>query len=101
MRRLRWALVAVTIAMLWSGFGFAVPRAAAYSSGVWTTTGTMNDPRSGATATLLPNGKVLVVGGVGLSSAELYDPATGAWTLTGFMHGDRAYRTARCWSPAA
>jgi N-acetylneuraminic acid mutarotase len=94
MRRLRWALVAVTIAMLWSGFGFAVPRAAAYSSGVWTTTGTMNDPRSGATATLLPNGKVLVVGGVGLSSAELYDPATGAWTLTGFMHGDRAYHTA-------
>ena len=35
------------------------------------------------TATLLPNGKVLVAGGRNggyLASAELYDPATGTWT---------------------
>jgi len=44
------------------------------------------------TATLLQNGKVLVVGGndqnnpLGLASAELYDPATGVWTATGSMH---------------
>ena len=53
------------------------------------------------TATLLPNGKVLVAGGYNgsavLSSAELYDPATGTWTATGSLehrtrpsHGDAA-----------
>ncbi len=44
---------------------------------------TMNTGRSGATATLLPNGKVLIAGGgenAGniFSSTELYTPATGA-----------------------
>ena len=41
------------------------------------------------TATLLPNGKVLVAGGdnnvVFLRSAELYDPASGTWTATGSL----------------
>jgi N-acetylneuraminic acid mutarotase len=38
------------------------------------------------TATLLPNGKVLVLGGgVTTASAELYDPGTGTWTATGSM----------------
>ena len=47
-------------------------------------TGPMHDVRWEAAATLLPNGKVLVVGGYDgtnfLSSAELYDPAAGTWT---------------------
>ena len=53
------------------------------------------------TATLLPNGKVLVAGGFGnsgyLASAELYDPASGTWSghrqprhRTRISHGDVA-----------
>ena len=51
------------------------------------------------TATLLPNGQVLVAGGFGLqrrspTSAELYDPATGVWTATGSMTTGRVDHTA-------
>jgi hypothetical protein len=43
---------------------------------------------------LLPNGKVLVAGGLRgvsgcLSSAELYDPASGSWSATGSLHTAR------------
>jgi len=56
----------------------------------WSLTGSLGTPRSGFTATLLANGKVLVAGGYGLSSAELYDPATGQWSATGSMISQRA-----------
>ena len=52
----------------------------------WTNTGSLVTGRELHTATMLPNGKVLVAGGVKfpntdpLSSAELYDPVTGAWS---------------------
>ena len=52
-------------------------------------TGSLTTPRGSPTATLFPNGKVLVVGGDDSSgsfaSAELYDTATGAWTSTGSL----------------
>jgi len=68
------------------------------STGNWTTTGDMHDPRSDHTATLLPNGKVLVTGGfdVGyeIHGAELYDPVTGNWTKTADMHYARVWHTA-------
>jgi Galactose oxidase, central domain len=70
--------------------GAAVP-ALAGSSGTWATTGSLNIARSGHTATLLPDGQVLVAGGCCdasgnvLASAELYDPATGQWTVTDSM----------------
>ena len=71
------------------------------ASGTWTATGSLNTARYDHTATLLPNGKVLVAGGMTnggyLSSAELYDPASGTWSATGSLntaryqsHGDVA-----------
>ena len=47
---------------------------------------------------MLPNGKVLVAGGLGnsgdLTSAELYDPASGTWTATGSLTTARGAHTA-------
>jgi hypothetical protein len=58
----------------------------------------MNDARTGQTATLLPNGKVLVAGGGNgttiLSTAELYDPTTGVFSPTGTMTTPRLFATA-------
>jgi N-acetylneuraminic acid mutarotase len=60
----------------------------------WTNIPPMNTPRAEFTATLLPSGKVLVVGGYNnsgdLSTAELYDSATGTWSLTGSLNAPRA-----------
>jgi len=77
--------------------------------GVFTATETMARARSEHTATLLPNGKVLIVGGHTstfdlstvfkkqprfLATAELFDPATRAFTATGSMAGPKARHTA-------
>ena len=59
--------------------------------------------RADFTATLLPDGKVLVAGGVdsndertqkALASAELFDPGTGKWSATGSMTRPRSRHTA-------
>src|SRR5262245_37169381 len=65
----------------------------------WHYTERMTRDRTRHTATLLRNGKVLIVGGrntVGdeLNSAELYDPATKTWTLTGSLAAGRFNHTA-------
>src|SRR6266513_4018883 len=68
------------------GAGLALIQPCAGQSGTWTATGRLGTARTLHTATLLPNGKVLVAGGnngSALASAELYDPATGTWTATG------------------
>jgi hypothetical protein len=55
-------------------------------------TGNMSEARSGHTATLLANGKVLIVGGD--ASAELFDPASRTFTPTGSMTTSRSRPTA-------
>jgi hypothetical protein len=58
--------------------------ASAQTPGTFSATGSMTVPRAFHTATLLPNGKVLIAGG-GTAVLELYDPSTGTFTATGAM----------------
>jgi hypothetical protein len=74
------------------------------ATGRWAVTGSMATPRVSHTETLLPNGEVLVAGGiVGFNcsiaagcmpiytaTAELYNPATGKWTTTSSMTTPRS-----------
>jgi hypothetical protein len=69
---------------------FVQPLTANAQPGTWSATGSLITARADQTATLLPNGQVLVAGGcvgnctdVALASAELYNPATGAFSATG------------------
>lgn len=70
------------------------------ASGTFTPTGNMTDARFMHTATLLKNGKVLIVGGAvsntaaPLATVELYDPSTGAFTMTGSLQTAREQHTA-------
>jgi len=56
-------------------------------------TGMMHGARAGHTATLLRDGKVLIVGG-GDTTAELYDPGTETFSLTGPPVEGRLHATA-------
>lgn len=61
-------------------------------------TGSMTAARGSHTATLLNDGRVLIVGGDAetgeVASAELYDPATGTFSPTGSMAQARTYQSA-------
>jgi hypothetical protein len=72
-------------------------------SGAWSATQGMVAPRESHTATLPPDGRVLVAGGEGdastsagfaLASAELYDPVSGTWSATASMAAARREHTA-------
>ncbi len=75
------------------------------ATGTWSATGPLAEGRGGHTATLLPDGRVLVAGGYAVAadrskagsqlvSAELYDPATGTWSATGPLAEARSDHTA-------
>ena len=73
-------------------------------SGSWTVARPMSTARSAHTATVLRDGRVLIVGGIGtfvsptesvaLASVELYDPVTRRWTSAAGMAESRFGHTA-------
>jgi N-acetylneuraminic acid mutarotase len=73
------------------------------TTNTWSSAGSMATERVSFTASLLPNGKVLIAGGWSphatpptVSSAELYDPGTNTWAAAASMIDPvgRAYHTA-------
>lgn len=66
--------------------------------GVFVPAGRLSVPRAYHTATLLPNGKVLIAGGANLAdevmSAELYDATAGGFSTTGNLNVARMDHTA-------
>src|SRR5215813_200255 len=87
------AAVSVVVALLMTTVLGAIGQAAA---GTWSLAASMSTPRAQYNwAPLLPDGRVLVTGGVGsagtvLASVEVYSPATNTWAPAAPM------RTARC-----
>ncbi len=53
------------------------------ASDTWSPTGSMSTARADHTATLLPDGRVLVSGADGSAGRGIYDPALGTWSPTG------------------
>ncbi len=69
------------------------------SSGNWTTARALNVAHYRHTATLMPDGQVLIAGGYNttlgfLSTSELYNSAQNAWTITGALNEARDDHTA-------
>jgi hypothetical protein len=80
-------------------FRYRTVYARASVGGVSRLPSSMLTPRACHSATLLPNGKVLIAGGmqrdgVITSSTELFDPATGTFTSAGNMATERACQSA-------
>jgi hypothetical protein len=91
MNRSRLLLVtSFTITFALAAAAFRDAGSPASRVGALTPTASMLEPRSGQTATLLPDGKVLIAGGMRRNqdfykSAELYDPLIGKFQPTGEM----------------
>ncbi len=93
--RQRKGFLCIPLALAWC---IVVCLLSPAACGDFASVGSLATARYDHTATLLPNGKVLVVGGYNganaFSSAELYDPALGTWSATGSLATARASHTA-------
>src|SRR6516162_10890953 len=90
MIRPRILLVLSIAAFCLAVVGFTTPSSSPIGPGSIVNGTEMLEPRSGHTATLLPDGRVLIAGGMRRNqdfyrSAELFDPATGKFSTTGEM----------------
>jgi hypothetical protein len=69
-----------------------------YCRQCWSKAADMAEARTDFAATLLPDGRVFVVGGRSadrtLASAEIFDPSTGHWSSAGIMSRARSFPTA-------
>ena len=79
----------------------ALPGGGAEASGGWANAGALTQSRARHTATILPDRRVLVVGGErsqsganSLGSAEIYDPRTNSWSSGPAMNLGRMGHTA-------
>jgi Galactose oxidase, central domain/Kelch motif len=84
-----------------AGFRTQLASAEIYdpASGTFKLTGSMSTPREGHTATILRDGRVLIVGGSpngiqATDSAEIYDPSAGTFSRTGHLHQPRVAHVA-------
>src|SRR5438067_2197561 len=67
--------------LLFCGVLYWTTTLCAQTPGTFTITAGLNKPRTGQTATLLPDGRVLIVGGIGMTQDEIYDTAKGTFSL--------------------
>ena len=98
----RWMVtIGVTLALLSTllGGALALGSDASATNGSFSPAESLGQARSGHTATTLPDGRVLIVGGKGdgndfLPSAELWDPASGSFRPAGSLGQARSSHTA-------